>query len=149
MKGVKARSYCSDEKTLTINSYNGIDEDPLCLRPYPPNGINYTSYTTTSGECVWMGNGLYAKFDIQPYDGREWNYEDVKQWDMMPGPEDMDKGGMEGWDKQEFKMEGDDYKISIEVHSNDGEHKIVTEAKFDKYFMYSIDHIGEMEDGQG
>ena len=112
-----ARSYCLDEKTVTINSYNGLNEDPLCLRPYPDNGVNYTSLTSTTGQCTWMGNNMWAVFDIQPYDGRQWNYDDVKEFDMMPGPEDMGMhGSMEGWNSQNFKMEGDNYNVNIEVH---------------------------------
>jgi hypothetical protein len=63
MKGVMARSYCEGD-TLTINSYNGINEDPMCLRPLPENGVNYTTVVTRSGECSWMGNNMYGKFNI-------------------------------------------------------------------------------------
>jgi hypothetical protein len=101
-----------------------------------------------------MGNGMYAVFDIQPYDGRQWNYDDVKEFDMMPGPDDMgmhDMKSMEGWNSQNFKMEGDNYNVNVEVHmSDEGGQKIVTETKFDNYFMYSIDKMGPMgEDGYG
>ena len=159
MRGVMARSYCLDEKTVRINSYNGINEDPMCQRPYPDNGNNYTSLTTSTGQCTWMGNNMYAVFDIQKYDGRQWNYEDVKQWDMMPGPGEnmhgmngtMDMKDMEGWNSQKFNMEGDNYNVNVEVHmSEEGGQKIVTETKFDDYFMYSIDKMGPMgEDGYG
>lgn len=73
--GVKARSYCLDEFTVTINSYNAYNEDPMCMRPYPIDANNYTSYTTKTGECLKMNNNMWAIMNVQPYDGREWQYD--------------------------------------------------------------------------
>merc|ERR1719240_1479052 len=81
MKGVKVRSYCEDEYTVSFNSYNGANEDPNCLRPYPANGNNYTSYTAKSGECVKVGYEAWSRIEIVPNDGKPLEYN--SEWDQI------------------------------------------------------------------
>jgi hypothetical protein len=77
--GLKARSYCEDESTVTFNAYNGANEDPHCLRPYPANGTNFTSYTAKSGECVRVGYEAWARMEVVPNDGKALEYN--SDWD--------------------------------------------------------------------
>jgi len=79
-KGVKARAYCEDDGSYTLRSYSAYDEDPQCLRPYPSDAVNYTSWSAKTGDCIKVGM-LYSRVEINKYDGRkfEWNPE----WDKM------------------------------------------------------------------
>jgi hypothetical protein len=61
---------------------------------------------------------------------------------MMPGPDDM--MGM----SQAMSFKGDGYSMSYDMWQGvDGSQKLVTESKFDDYFMYSMDTTGPMRDG--
>ena len=86
-KGQKARNFCLDEKTLSVNNYNSLGEDPLCLRPYPSFARNHTSYNITNGDCVRVNYNEWVLAKISPYDGREWQYN--PEWDDMYKYEDQ------------------------------------------------------------
>ena len=110
MRGQKARTYCVDDKTVTVMNYNGLNEDPLCLRPYPSDARNYTSYTVSTGGCVRVNYNHWAKVKVEPYDGREfkWNPE----WDNMF---QMDGNKEEPSGQQQFQFQGDGYSVEVNL----------------------------------
>lgn len=97
------------------------------MRAYPPPTTNYSSYTATSGQCVFA-SGAYIRIKIVPYDGRTWDYD--------PGFE----GGQGG--NQSFSFAGDGYSVDVTMDNSNG-YKQTTTMKFDNYFMYGIDYMGE------
>lgn len=137
MKGNKARAYCHSEDTYSLMNYNFYDEDPLCLRPYPDNAVNFTSFKTKSGECVRSG-ATWIRLKIEKNDYRAWEWN--PEWDqLLKGPGADDHQDKEKGKAQSFSMNGDDYSVSIKMEDD----TLMTEMKFDEYFMYGIDHMGE------
>lgn len=80
MRGVKARAYCHDESTYSLNVYNSLNEDPYCQRPYPDNAVNFTSFKVKSGECVNSGTA-YVRVKLAKNDFRAWEWN--PEWDVM------------------------------------------------------------------
>lgn len=74
MKGIKARNFCLSENILAVRNYNALEEDPLCLRPYPSFAKNHTSYNISNGDCVRVNYNEWATVKISPYDGRKWEF---------------------------------------------------------------------------
>lgn len=71
--------------TYVARSYNGLNEDPHCLRAYPDDAQNYTSFKARNGECVYMGNQQWAIMEIEKYDGRKWEWN--PEWEKMFAPD--------------------------------------------------------------
>jgi hypothetical protein len=84
-------------------------------------------------------------FKIVPYDGRKWD--NNPEWkDFRFKQEKMDDKDKEGTSMmmadQSFKIEGDGYYMSVKTDTSDG-YKQETVSKFDDYYMYSMDYMGE------
>jgi len=97
MKGVKARAYCHDENTASFMSYNAINEDPLCLRPYPDNAVNYTSFKAKSGDCINSGSSwVRVKIAKNDYRAWEWNPEWSQLFEQQKHDDMKGQEGREG-----------------------------------------------------
>lgn len=142
--GVKARGWCEDGLTYVARSYNGLNEDPNCLRAYPADAQNYTSFRARNNECVYLGNNQWAIMEIEKYDGRQWEWN--PEWETLFAPDTSKSSGAMS---QQMSFKGDGYEVSVDMSmGEDGAQKTVTETKFDNYFMYAVDQSGPM-DGRG
>jgi len=120
-----------------------MEEDRHCLRPYPEWSEYDNSFNVKDGECVRVDKG-YMKFKITPYDGRkfEWNpdWKDLRF--KQEKVEEEGQGQSMMMANQNFKFEGDGYYVEVKTDTSDG-YKQETTTKFDDYYMYSMDYMGE------
>jgi hypothetical protein len=137
--GLKVRGYCQDPSTVTFNFYNQMSEDPRCLRAYPEFITSENSFTARDGEC-FRSDDKYYKLTVLPYDGRAFPYE--SEWDEYKFKQEPPKEEMSAMGAQNFKMEGDGYYIEVNTDTSKG-YMQETTMKFDDYFMYGMDYMGD------
>lgn len=144
--GIKVRAFCENPSTVSFNFYNQMNEDPQCFRKYLNFISSENSYQAGDGECVRMDD-YYYRYTVLPNDGRSWEWK--KEWEGVTFKQEVPEmdNGMKGMDgSQKFSFEGDNYSMELEMDNSNG-WKQSYSVKFDKYFMYGIDYMGE--DGYG
>lgn len=89
----------------------------------------------------------YYRMMVLPNDGRKFEYN--PEWDSLrfkqDSPDSVRMARLERMNSmrpQNFKMEGDGYYVEVNTDTSDG-YMQETTVKFDNYFMYGMDYMGE------
>lgn len=137
------RAYCEDEYTITVKSYNLMNEDPFCLRSYPPEAP-IPGYTARSGECFNIAPERWARVEIGPNPNFSVDQKDISDFNDQKDDDGKQPGTSGGIG---FTMQGEGYDVSVQQGKDKyGNDQITSETKFDQYFMYSIDNMGGNSD---